>query len=242
MIGLCALVIMLIYSCGYYALYMPRNVTDKWIKFYQDGTQIKGITIDTDDGSGRMGEPDDKPGLVISKGISAISLSYKNKNGRILNIYFSEKRQYNYKLNAILYDGDYYWSMQDNEFSVNIREHSKNEYINICYDKISKTVEKNIYIEKNNIQTQWSGSSIELLKNGKWKFVHYDKGKATIAGENLTDDEKYKLRNGMKTPADKDYYEYVYEKIKIWQLEMTNQLHVPLLVDADYASLKKKYF
>lgn len=212
----------------------------KWVKIYPDGSNKTGSTIETSEGRGFEGEPDELPGLVISKGTTDIGLSYRNTSGRELNIDFGKKMPYHYKLNARHIEGGKIWSAQVFENGLSISETSSGKLETLSYKPSTHKMEKHIFIDRNSVP--WEGVGFELTPGGSFTITRYHEGKPIFSKENLSINEANSLSDEWSVPADKDYDIFVRDTLKRWQREMAEEMHLPELENEDYASLNARYF
>lgn len=221
-----------------YAWAQPK-VLYQWVKIHPDGSQTTGTTVATDEGRGFEGEPDESPGLVISKWSQDISLAYRNASGRELSISFGGDFKYHYQLSAWHVTAGKIWSTQLFENFLSIDEQVGNDETRLSYVKATNLVERSTYVNRSS--TPWEGVDFQLT-DGNFTVTRYREGRPVASAKDLPIDEANKWRDQWSTPADKDYFVVVRDTLKGWQREMAEEMHLPALENEGYASLKARYF
>lgn len=227
-----------------YVVYQWKQpkVINQWVKIYPSGERRTGVTLESEEGRGYEGGPDDQPGLAILKSSEDISLAYIGPTGKTLTINYGGNIPYHYDLDAHYIDGDYQWTTQVSADYVSLNEETEKSHVSTLYHADTHKIEKDVYLN-GDYDTPWEGISAELSPNEEgWRMTRYHKGQPTLIAQSITIDEVDRLSDKLATPTQVDYKDYVRTKIKGWQHEMTLLMHLPNLEDASYQKLDEIFF
>jgi hypothetical protein len=233
---ICTLAVLL-GGCVIFAWLQP-TVLFEWVKIYPDGSQKSGQAIKISEGRGFEGEPDELPGLVISKWSQDIGLEYTDATGRQLEILWGGDFEHHYQLSARHVDAGKIWTTQVFERFLSINEQFGSTETRLSYSRVTHKLEK--HIKKSS--ATWDGVDFQLTPESRWTVTRYQEGRHIAVMHTASIDEANQWRDQWSDTTDADYVALVHNTLKNWQREMAHGTQLPALENETYASLKAKYF